>query len=77
VKLLIKLGADPDQTDQYAYTALHEAASVGYHDIVEVLIDARVDINARDMNGFTAMGYAMRSGNQDIVELLQGVGGTR
>ncbi len=74
VELLLELGAAPDQADQYAFTALHEAASVGYRDIVDILIGAKADMNARDVNGFTPLGYAMRLGNADTVELLTSMG---
>lgn len=55
VTLLLKLNADPNQTDQYQYSALHEAASLGHHNIVELLIDAKANINARDINGITPL----------------------
>jgi len=74
IELLLALGASPNQADQYGYTALHEAASLGFRNVVDILISARADINARDINGISPLGYAMRSGNQDTIELLQSLG---
>ena len=75
VALLLKLKANPNQADQYQYTALHEAASLGYRDVAELLIDAKAGVNARDINGITPLGYALRSSSQEAVTLLQDVGG--
>lgn len=75
VALLLKLNANPNQADQYQYTALHEAASLGYHDIMELLIDAKANINARDINGITPLGYALRSSSQETITLLRDMGG--
>jgi ankyrin repeat protein len=53
---------------------LHEAASLGYSDIAEILIEAKADINKRDINSITPLGYAMRSGYQEIIDLLENYG---
>jgi ankyrin repeat protein len=50
---------------------MHEAASLGFSEVVEILIKARADINARDINSFTPLGYARRSGGQEVIELLE------
>ena len=75
VALLLKLHADPNQMDQYRYSALHEAASLGYPDVVKLLIDAKANINVRDINDMTPLGYAMTSPSEEVVILLQSVGG--
>jgi ankyrin repeat protein len=69
--LLLKLGAEPNLADQYNYTALHEAAFLGYPKVVEILIKVKADINIRDINSITPLGYAMRSGGQEVIELLE------
>ena len=70
VALLLLLGADPNLADRYHYTALHEAAGLGYRQITEHLINAKADLNQRDINNYTPLGYAMRGGHQAVIELL-------
>jgi len=53
---------------------MHEAASLGYHEVTEVLIKAGANINIRDINSLTPLGYARRSGNQEGIELLERYG---
>jgi ankyrin repeat protein len=77
VQLLLSFHAKPNQADQYQYSALHEAASLGFRDVMEILIEAKADINARDINGITPLGYAMRSQSRDAVTLLQEFGATQ
>jgi ankyrin repeat protein len=77
VKLLLKLHAHPNQLDQYHYSALHEAASLGFRDVVAILIHARADINARDINDITPLGYAVRSSSLATAKLLKDFGGTQ
>jgi len=77
VKLLLQLKANPNRHDQYQYTALHEAASLGFRNVVEILIDAKADINARDINDITPLGYAERSPSLETAELLREYGATQ
>jgi ankyrin repeat protein len=74
VTLLLLLGADPNLADQYNYTALHEAACLGYREVTEILIEAKADINKRDINDYSPLGYAVRCGHQGVIELLQAHG---
>lgn len=74
VELLLELGANPNLKDQYNYTALHEAASLGYPVVAETLIKAKARLNTRDISSFTPLGYAKRSGNQEVIELLEAHG---
>jgi ankyrin repeat protein len=77
VELLLELHADPNQQDQYHYSALHEAASLGFRDVIETLIQAGAEINARDINGITPLGYALRSSSVEAANLLQDFGATQ
>lgn len=76
VELLLELKADPNQLDQYRYSALHEAASLGFHKVIEILALSHADLNAHDINDITPLGYAMRSQSKEAVEVLQNLGAT-
>ena len=77
VKLLLDLQADPNRLDQYRYSALHEAASLGFPAVVKVLIEAKAEINVRDINDITPLGYALRSSSTEAATLLQQAGATQ
>jgi ankyrin repeat protein len=77
VKLLLELHADPNQQDQYHYSALHEAASLGFRDVIDTLIQAGAEINSRDINSITPLGYALRSSSVEAANLLQDFGATQ
>ena len=49
---------------------LHQAASIGRLDIVQILLDAGADVNGRTPDGDTALRNGVWSGNIDIIEVL-------
>lgn len=58
---LIANGANLEAQGQHG-TALHEAAIGNYKDIVELLLNRRVNVNARDKDGYTPLYYASTFG---------------
>ena len=46
------------------------ASIEGYKDVVNILIDFKVDVNAKDTNQYTALIYASQKGRLEIVEKL-------
>jgi ankyrin repeat protein len=71
VELLIDRGIDVNQPDQFGYTALHEAASLGHTDLVRWIIEEKkVDVNKADKYGETALHFAAERGSIKVVELL-------
>ena len=51
-------------------TIMMTAASYGYADVVEALINEGADYNAEDSNSQTALSYAARNGHIDTVKVL-------
>jgi len=67
----IQAGADMNIKNEDGETALTLASSMGLTDIVELLIDAGVNVNAKsEYLGMTALMLASEFGHLDIVELL-------
>lgn len=68
VEQLIESGADVNAMDDANRTALHEAASGGCKDVVEMLIDAGAN---RHPNGTVGpIADARKAGHQDVVDVL-------
>jgi ankyrin repeat protein len=53
VKFLIDLGLDVNAADQVGRTPLHGAASLGYGEVVQMLVDAGGRLDAKDKGGST------------------------
>ena len=58
---LLNGGADPYVQDANGNTALHVASSLGFHKIVEILIDAVCDPFKLNLAGFSHVIYAMHT----------------
>ena len=56
-------------------TPLHHAASIGYKEIVELLIANGADVNAKDHNGETPLDWAVRAKEPETADLLRKHGG--
>ncbi|MFA5306457.1 MAG: ankyrin repeat domain-containing protein [Candidatus Babeliales bacterium] len=76
VRLFIDIYGNSDQKSFLSYrygdgkSALSWAASQGHVDIVQLLIDADVDLNSQDNNGNTALMVAIIGGHYNIAQLL-------
>eukprot|EP01127_Copromyxa_protea_P000512 TRINITY_DN10430_c0_g1_i1.p1 TRINITY_DN10430_c0_g1~~TRINITY_DN10430_c0_g1_i1.p1 ORF type:complete len:425 (-),score=115.51 TRINITY_DN10430_c0_g1_i1:36-1310(-) len=71
VKLLLKLGADPDKPHtEMLCTALHLAASNEFMDIISALIDAGANLDPEDPRGYTPLLMAGTEGYTAVVRQL-------
>ena len=52
------------------WTALHYCASLGFVDLIKVLLERGAEIDALDDEGKTALKVAVESSNQDAAEVL-------
>jgi ankyrin repeat protein len=56
--------------DENGNTVLHYAAWAGHHEVVEVLIAAKVDVLVQNNDGSTALHHAAEKGRGKVVEIL-------
>ncbi|CAN0865506.1 Potassium channel SKOR [Linum grandiflorum] len=70
LKGFIRAGADPDRSDYDGRSPLHLAASRGYEDITNLLIQKGVEVNMRDKFGNTALMEAIKGGHDGVAMLL-------
>ncbi|KAI9932266.1 hypothetical protein AWENTII_010611 [Aspergillus wentii] len=73
LRLLLLYGASPNTKSRYGESPLSIAASRGYKDIVEILLqeeDVRPNIRDNGRRGLTPLARAAASGHEEIVNLL-------
>lgn len=70
LRWLVSNGAEPSAPDYDGRTCLHVAASMGYDDMVEFLLQRGVDPNQCDRWGGTPLADAVRENHMHIVQLL-------
>lgn len=71
-RLLLDAGATPNVVGCWSrQPPLSLAASLGWREGLELLLDADADLNARDAKGLSAARHAARAGHPKIVELLR------
>ncbi|CDK30187.1 ankyrin repeat domain-containing protein [Candidatus Babela massiliensis] len=71
INLLIDYGADINVVDSKGMNALMISAFYNYEDIVEVLLETKIDINAQEpYYQKTALMLAVQQNNENIVNLL-------
>ena len=70
--MLVSATGDPDVTPKHGYTALMEAAMVGFVPAVEVLLAAGADTSLRHPEkNMTAAEFARENGHADLAERLR------
>ena len=73
--LLEHYGADLNQRDKlYQWTPLFHAASEGYVNCMQVLLERGVDVNILDEKELSAMYYATWEGKSECMKLLSSIG---
>lgn len=70
VKYLLKMGIDPNTSNQGAETPLHRASRAGHEKAVRLLLDGGAAVDACDDTGWTPLYFAARSAFVEIVRLL-------
>ncbi len=74
-KFLIEKGASlNERTKNHKLTPLMVAASNGYTEVVQALINNGADINAKSALGLTALRLAENQGHVEVVRFLQAAG---
>ena len=68
--LLIKCGADCNQSDKWGMTPIHAASEAGHVDTVDMLIKCGADCNQSDKWGMTPIHKASKAGHVDVVDML-------
>jgi hypothetical protein len=70
VEHFIKAGADIEETDEYGFSPLIEAAIANKPDVAALLLEYGADINKPDTTGRTALHWAVDNHNIDLCQLL-------
>ncbi|KAK4112957.1 ankyrin [Canariomyces notabilis] len=75
-RLLLGLGADPNQRSPKGVSLLHMVAGLGLAEVVYVLVKkGGADINAEDPAGESVASYSMRSNDVATVRMAKSLGG--
>ncbi|KAH0430618.1 hypothetical protein CcaCcLH18_07653 [Colletotrichum camelliae] len=72
VQLLLDFDVDVNAPDEFATTALHDAAEMGYDGIASLLLDVGADTQKMDAGGNMPMDLALEAGYEAVVRLLMG-----
>lgn len=75
VNFFISHGADPHMQTEYLQTCLGVAALHGHTDVVQILLDQKVEVNTASKYGFAPLVEAVRRGELNIIKLLVETGG--
>ena len=67
---LIDAGANVQQQDASGWSALHAAASHGFHDVAKLLMDSGCSRRVRDINGLSPVDLAMDNAHDALVDLF-------
>lgn len=70
VERSVQMGADIEETDEYGFTPLIEAAIANKVDVAALLLEYGADINRADTTGRSALHWAVDNHNIDLCQLL-------
>ena len=70
VEQAIQMGADIEETDEYGFSPLIEAAIANKVDVAAVLLEYGAEINKTDATGRSALHWAVDNHNIDLCQLL-------
>jgi uncharacterized protein len=70
VSLLLKNGADPNETNMFGTTSLMAAASMANYEIIQQLLEHKAAVDLRDTEGKTALMYAVISTIEELIDSL-------
>jgi len=70
VRSLLDLGADATSKDQSSNTCLHIAAMFIHENVLDVLLEWKIDPNVVDAQGFTPLHWACYAGNEHMIGSL-------
>ncbi|RAL48049.1 hypothetical protein DM860_017840 [Cuscuta australis] len=70
IKSLVSRGVSLDSKDSLGRTALHMASANGHLDVVNYLIDSKVDVNAFNEEKNTPLHWACINGHMEVVKSL-------
>ena len=70
VSLLLKSGANPNESNMFGTTPLMAAASMANYDIVRELLEHKAAVDLRDTEGKTALMYAVTSTIDELIDSL-------
>ncbi|MCJ1382401.1 hypothetical protein MMC17_005514, partial [Xylographa soralifera] len=73
-KILLKRGADPNQTNDRGDTPLHFACNNGDTNVVNLLIQHGVSVNRENRDGRLAIHLAAAAGHTETLKILLGAG---
>ncbi|MBE8401600.1 ankyrin repeat domain-containing protein [Leptospira borgpetersenii] len=70
IQLLLKAGAEPDETNTRGETPLLTSLDQGNEDLIRIFLEAGADTEKKDFAGNTPLTKAVSTGNVQIVEML-------
>lgn len=70
VSLLLKSGADPNESNMFGTTPLMAAASMGNYEILRQLLENKASVDLRDTEGKTALMYSVIATIEELIDSL-------
>ena len=71
VRYQLSQGTDPDLRNEDGLTMLQIASTIGWSDIVKMLLSSGADVQLGGPAGWCARDYAMCNGNAQVLSLLE------
>ena len=70
VSLLLKSGANPNESNMFGTTPLMAASSMANYDIIRQLLESNASVDLKDTEGKTALMYAVISTVEELIDSL-------